>query len=63
VASPSPDVLLSRAADLGADLIVSGRLPSLAAARSLARRLSRELLEHMTVPVADVALTVQSARQ
>ena len=43
------DVLLSRAADLGADMIVAGALSPLPVARDIAWRVSRDLLDHMTV--------------
>ncbi|HXO92388.1 MAG TPA: universal stress protein [Stellaceae bacterium] len=45
------DVLLSRAADLGADLIVSGGYHHSQLREALLGGVSRELLEHMTVPV------------
>ena len=45
------DILLSRAADLGADLIVSGGYHHTQLREALLGGVSRELLEHMTVPV------------
>jgi nucleotide-binding universal stress UspA family protein len=45
------DVLLSRAADLGADLIVAGIYHHSQLRESLIGGVSRDLLEHMTVPV------------
>ena len=45
------DVLLSRAADLAADLIVSGAYHHSPLREALIGGVSRELLEHMTVPV------------
>jgi nucleotide-binding universal stress UspA family protein len=45
------DVLLSRAADLAADLIVSGGYHHSQLREALVGGVSRELLEHMTVPV------------
>lgn len=45
------DVLLSRAADLGADLIVTGAYHHSQLRETLMGGISRELLEHMTVPV------------
>ncbi len=45
------DILLSRAADLGADLIVSGGYHHSQLREALLGGVSRELLEHMTVPV------------
>ena len=45
------DVLLSRAADLAADLIVSGGYHHSPLREALLGGVSRELLEHMTVPV------------
>jgi nucleotide-binding universal stress UspA family protein len=45
------DVLLSRAMDLGADLIVTGVYHHSRLRESLIGGVSRELLEHMTVPV------------
>jgi nucleotide-binding universal stress UspA family protein len=45
------DVLLSRAADLAVDLIVSGAYHHSQLRESLIGGVSRELLEHMTVPV------------
>ena len=48
---PISDILLSRAADLGADLIVAGAYHHSPLRESLLGGVSRELLEHMTVPV------------
>jgi nucleotide-binding universal stress UspA family protein len=48
---PISDILLSRAADLGADLIVAGAYHHSQLRESLLGGVSRELLEHMTVPV------------
>jgi len=45
------DILLSRAADLGADLIVSGGYHHSQLREALLGGVSRELLAHMTVPV------------
>jgi nucleotide-binding universal stress UspA family protein len=45
------DVLLSRAADLAADLIVAGAYHHSQLREALMGGVSRELLEHMTVPV------------
>ena len=45
------DVLLSRAADLGADLIVAGAYHHSQLREALLGGVSRELLQHMTVPV------------
>jgi nucleotide-binding universal stress UspA family protein len=45
------DILLSRASDLGADLIVSGGYHHSQLREALLGGVSRELLEHMTVPV------------
>ncbi|HYZ41170.1 MAG TPA: universal stress protein [Stellaceae bacterium] len=45
------DVLLSRAMDLGADLIVAGAYHHSQLREALIGGVSRELLEHMTVPV------------
>jgi nucleotide-binding universal stress UspA family protein len=45
------DVLLSRAADLAADLIVSGAYHHSPLREALIGGVSRELLDHMTVPV------------
>jgi nucleotide-binding universal stress UspA family protein len=45
------DVLLSRAADLGADLIVSGAYHHSQLREAILGGVSRELLEHMTVPM------------
>lgn len=45
------DILLSRAADLAADLIVSGGYHHSQLREALLGGVSRELLEHMTVPV------------
>ena len=48
---PISDILLSRAADLGADLIVAGAYHHSQLRESLLGGVSRELLEHMTMPV------------
>jgi nucleotide-binding universal stress UspA family protein len=48
---PVSDVLLSRAADLDADLIVAGAYHHSQFREALLGGVSRELLEHMTVPV------------
>jgi nucleotide-binding universal stress UspA family protein len=48
---PVPDILLSRAADLGADMIVAGAYHHSHLRESLLGGVSRGLLEHMTVPV------------
>ncbi|HMD62654.1 MAG TPA: universal stress protein, partial [Stellaceae bacterium] len=45
------DVLLSRAADLAADLIVAGAYHHSQLREALVGGVSRELLEHMTVPL------------
>jgi nucleotide-binding universal stress UspA family protein len=45
------DVLLSRAADLGADLIVAGAYHHSQLREAILGGVSRELLDHMTVPV------------
>ena len=45
------DVLLSRAADLGADLIVAGVYHHSQLREAIIGGVSRELLDHMTVPV------------
>ena len=45
------DVLLSRAADLGADMIVAGAYHHSPLRESLVGGVSRDLLDHMTVPV------------
>jgi nucleotide-binding universal stress UspA family protein len=45
------DILLSRAADLAVDLIVSGGYHHSPLREALVGGVSRELLEHMTVPV------------
>jgi nucleotide-binding universal stress UspA family protein len=45
------DVLLSRAADLGADMIVAGAYHHSQLREALLGGVSRELLQHMTVPV------------
>jgi nucleotide-binding universal stress UspA family protein len=45
------DTLLSRAADLAADLIVAGGYHHSQLREALLGGVSRELLEHMTVPV------------
>jgi nucleotide-binding universal stress UspA family protein len=44
------DVLLSRAADLGADLIVAGAYHQSQLRETLLGGVSRDLLDHMTVP-------------
>ena len=48
---PISDLLLSRAADLGADLIVAGAYHHSPMREALLGGVSRELLRHMTVPV------------
>jgi nucleotide-binding universal stress UspA family protein len=48
---PVGDVLLSRATDLGADLIVAGAYHHSQLREALIGGVSRELLQHMTVPV------------
>jgi nucleotide-binding universal stress UspA family protein len=48
---PTSDVLLSRAADLGADMIVAGAYHHSQLRESLLGGVSRDLLAHMTVPV------------
>jgi nucleotide-binding universal stress UspA family protein len=48
---PISDLLLSRAADLGADLIVAGGYHHSPLREALLGGVSRELLRHMTVPV------------
>jgi nucleotide-binding universal stress UspA family protein len=48
---PIADVLLSRAADLGADLIVAGGYHHSQLREALLGGVSRDLLDHMTVPV------------
>jgi nucleotide-binding universal stress UspA family protein len=48
---PIADVLLSRAADLGVDLIVAGAYHHSPIREALLGGVSRELLDHMTVPV------------
>jgi nucleotide-binding universal stress UspA family protein len=45
------DVLLSRAADLAADLLVAGAYHHSQLREALVGGVSRELLDHMTVPV------------
>ena len=45
------DVLLSRAADLGADMIVAGAYHHSHLREELLGGVSRDLLDHMTVPV------------
>jgi nucleotide-binding universal stress UspA family protein len=45
------DLLLSRAADLGADMIVAGAYHHSPLREALIGGVSRELLQHMTVPV------------
>jgi nucleotide-binding universal stress UspA family protein len=45
------DVLLSRAADLGADMIVAGAYHHSRLRETLLGGVSRDLLDHMTVPV------------
>jgi len=45
------DVLLSRAADLAADLIVAGGYHHSQLREVLVGGVSRDLLQHMTVPV------------
>jgi nucleotide-binding universal stress UspA family protein len=48
---PISDVLLSRAADLGADMIVAGAYHHSQLRETLLGGVSRDLLDHMTVPV------------
>jgi nucleotide-binding universal stress UspA family protein len=48
---PISDLLLSRAADLGADMIVAGAYHHSRMREALLGGVSRELLRHMTVPV------------
>jgi nucleotide-binding universal stress UspA family protein len=48
---PISDLLLSRAADLGADMIVAGAYHHSPMREALLGGVSRELLRHMTVPV------------
>jgi nucleotide-binding universal stress UspA family protein len=48
---PISDVLLSRAADLGADMIIAGAYHHSPLREALLGGVSRELLRHMTVPV------------
>lgn len=48
---PTADLLLSRAADLGADLIVAGAYHHSQFREALLGGVSRELLDHMTIPV------------
>jgi nucleotide-binding universal stress UspA family protein len=48
---PVSDVLLSRAADLDADMIVAGAYHHSQFREALLGGVSRELLEHMTLPV------------
>jgi nucleotide-binding universal stress UspA family protein len=48
---PVCDLLLSRASDLGADLIVAGAYHHSRFREALLGGVSRELLDHMTVPV------------
>ena len=45
------DLLLSRAADLGADMIVAGAYHHSQLREALIGGVSRDLLRHMTVPV------------
>ena len=45
------DILLSRAADLGADMIVAGAYHHSQVRESLLGGVSRDLLDHMTIPV------------
>jgi len=46
-----PDLLLSRAADLDADLIVAGAYHHSQLREALFGGVTRDLLDHMTVPV------------
>ena len=46
-----PDILLSRAADIGADMIVAGAYHHSQLRESLLGGVSRDLLNHMTVPI------------
>jgi nucleotide-binding universal stress UspA family protein len=48
---PISDVLLSRAADLGADLIIAGVYHHSQLREALIGGVSRDLLDHMTVPI------------
>ncbi|MGE5268508.1 MAG: universal stress protein [Thiohalocapsa sp.] len=48
---PTADLLLSRAGDLGADLIVAGAYHHSQFREALLGGVSRELLDHMTIPV------------
>jgi nucleotide-binding universal stress UspA family protein len=48
---PVGDILLSRAADLGADMIVAGGYHHAHLRETLLGGVSRDLLDHMTVPV------------
>jgi nucleotide-binding universal stress UspA family protein len=48
---PISDVLLSPAADLGADMIVAGAYHHSQLRESLLGGVSRDLIDHMTVPV------------
>jgi nucleotide-binding universal stress UspA family protein len=49
--TPISDVLLSRAADLGADMIVAGACHHSPLRESQLRGVNRDLLDHVTVPV------------
>jgi nucleotide-binding universal stress UspA family protein len=51
VGIPVSDALLSRAADLGADMIVAGAYHHSQLRESLLGGVSRDLLDHMTAPV------------
>jgi nucleotide-binding universal stress UspA family protein len=48
---PTSEVLLSRAADIGADMLVAGAYHHSQLRESLLGGVSRNLLDHMTVPV------------
>jgi nucleotide-binding universal stress UspA family protein len=48
---PIADLLLSRAADLGADLLVAGAYHHSQFREALIGGVSRDLLDHMTLPV------------
>jgi nucleotide-binding universal stress UspA family protein len=48
--TPISDVLLSRTSDLGADMIVAGAYYHLQLRETLLGGVSRDLLDHMTVP-------------
>ena len=48
---PTADLLLSRASDMGADLLVAGAYHHSQLREAIIGGVSRELLDHMTVPV------------